>query len=50
VLTQGDRRTQGICVGVDDNGALLLRTEEDGQSVLRRFEGGEMSATLRLLE
>jgi BirA family biotin operon repressor/biotin-[acetyl-CoA-carboxylase] ligase len=33
VLTQGDRRTQGICAGVDDNGALLLRTEEDGQSV-----------------
>jgi BirA family biotin operon repressor/biotin-[acetyl-CoA-carboxylase] ligase len=50
VLTQGDRRTQGICVGVDDNGALLLRTEEEGQSVLRRFEGGEMSATLRPLE
>ena len=47
VLTQGDRRTQGICAGLDDNGALLLRTEEDGQSVLRRFEGGEMSATLR---
>lgn len=50
VLTQGDRQTHGVCEGIDDSGALLLRTEVDGQSELKRFEGGEMSATLRPLE
>ncbi len=49
VLCQGERQTQGICMGIDDSGALLLEVEIDGQSEIRRFEGGEMSATLRPL-
>lgn len=38
-LLQGDRKIDGICLGVDDSGALRLQTASGEQ----RFQGGEVS-------
>ena len=45
VLSMGNREIAGTCCGVDDDGALLLKTDN---GVVERFIGGELSVRRRV--